>query len=92
MKIEGSPHLVAQGVDALELWGYAKEPLQPMLLFRRAAVGADFQKVAEPLALTPLFFCKLDRQKTLAEACKAAAIAPTHPSIANGLPPFFAQK
>ena len=92
VKTEGKTHLVAEGIDAVELWGYAKENLQPAMLFRRVAGSAEFQMVAEPLALTPLFFCKLDRQKTLAESCKASDIAPGHPSIANGLPPFFKQK
>jgi len=90
VKPEGNPHLVADGLDAAELWGFSKDNLQPTLLFRRAQGGADFQKVAEPIELTPLFFCKLDRQKTLAEACKSADIAPGQPSIASGLPPFFA--
>jgi hypothetical protein len=92
VKTEGKTHLVAEGIDALELWGYAKENLQPAMLFRRVAGSAEFQMVAEPLALTPLFFCKLDRQKTLAESCKASDIAPGHPSITNGLPPLFKQK
>lgn len=92
VKPEGKPQLVGEGIDAAELWGFTKGNLQPTLLFRRVPGGADFQKVAEPIALTPLFFCKLDRQKTLAEVCKAADIAPGHPSIASGLPPFFTQK
>ena len=92
VKPEGKPQLVGEGMDAVELWGFTKDNLQPTLLFRRVPGGVDFQKVAEPLALTPLFFCKLDRQKTLTEVCKAADIAPGHPSIVSGLPPFFAQK
>ena len=92
VKPEGQPHLVAEGIDAPELWGFTKDKPQPALLFRRAPGGGDFQKVAEPLALTPLFFCKLDRQAVLVETCKAADIAPGHPSIAGGLQPFFTQK
>ena len=92
VKPEGKPHLVAEGIDAPELWGFTKDKPQPVLLFRRAPGGGEFQKLAEPLALTPLFFCKLDRRAVLAEACKAADIAPGHPSIVSGLPPFFAQK
>ena len=76
VKPEGKPQLVGEGMDAVELWGFTKDNLQPTLLFRRVPGGVDFQKVAEPLALTPLFFCKLDRQRTLTEVCKAADIAP----------------
>jgi hypothetical protein len=90
VKAEGAPHLVGEGIDAAELWGLAAESRQPALLFRRAKDG--WQKLAEPLALTPLFFCKLDRAKTLAEVCKAADVAPGNPAITSGLPPFFATK
>lgn len=92
VKVDGAPHLVAEGIDAPELWGFVKESPQPVLLFRRSARGGGLERIAEPLPLTPLFFCKADRQKLLIEACKAADIEPTHPSIASRLPPFFAQK
>jgi hypothetical protein len=88
----GKPQLVAEGLDAADLWGFTRESPQPALLLRRAASGGEWQPVAEPLPLTPLFFCKLDRPKAVAEACKAADIAPSHPAITSGLPPFFAEK
>jgi len=82
----GHPVLLALGSPAVELCGWSKSGSATVLL-RKAASGAGYASLAEPLPYSPLFAFAGDRRELLLQTLTATG----YPAALAGpiLPPFF---
>jgi hypothetical protein len=83
----GNPVITRTNAIRGEYWGWASRSRSPALLLRRTEGGSNWQKLDEPLRLTPLFIFLGDRGLLLDQTAKATF----YPLRSAGavLPPLF---
>jgi hypothetical protein len=84
---DGHPVLRRNSAALTEFWGWGSSPESAVLLLRRPAGSAGFDKMAEPLPCTPLFIFNGDRRGLLNDTARNLSF-PTD-QMAGILPPFF---
>jgi cell fate (sporulation/competence/biofilm development) regulator YlbF (YheA/YmcA/DUF963 family) len=86
--VNGRPVLRQINAPVPEYWGWGSGSRSAVLLLRKTGGAAAFDKVAEPLPLTPLFVFNGDRRRLLSETARSISYPASQ--MAGILPPFFA--
>jgi hypothetical protein len=86
--VNGRPVLRQINAPVAEYWGWGSGSRSAVLLLRKTGGAAAFDKVAEPLPLTPLFVFNGDRRRLFNETARTMSYPASQ--MAGLLPPFFA--